>query len=366
MLPLLSQLEREAAAPEIEARVATPVEVRVVSPDARWDAYVQSRPEATGYHLAAWAQVFKDAFGHESRYLAAHAGGEIVGILPLVVFKTPLLRRFSVSLPFLNYGGVVADDADAENALLRAAIEESKAAGATFLELRHAHRRFPSLAAKEHKVAMRLPLEQSVDAQWAILNRKVRNQVRKAEKNDLRATRGTLDLLDPFYDVFAQNMRDLGTPVYTKRWFRQILATFPDRAGIVCVWRGQEPVAASFVFRHRDSLEVPWASSLRAHNALCGNILLYWDMLRFAIESGCACFDFGRSSPDSSTFEFKRQWGAEPHPQTWEYWLADSGAGALPDMSPRNPRVRLAVEAWRRLPLAVTRAVGPWIVRNIP
>jgi FemAB-related protein (PEP-CTERM system-associated) len=354
MLPL-----RNAVETPVEA-----IEVGVVTPDAQWDAYVASRPEATGYHLAAWAPVFREAFGHDSRYLAARAGGAIVGILPLVTFKTPFLRRFCVSLPFLNYGGIVADHPDAEQALLAAAIAESRAAGASFLELRHSRRRFPSLPAKQHKVAMWLPLETSVDAQWAKLDRKVRNQVRKAEKNGLRATRGGLDLVDAFYDVFARNMRDLGTPVYTRRWFRQILATFPDRAGIVCVWRGEEPVAASFTFRHRDSLEVPWASSLRAHNALCGNILLYWEMLRAAVEGGCARFDFGRSSPGSNTFEFKRQWGAEPHAQTWEYWLA--AGGPLPDMSPQNPRVQLAVDLWRRLPLAVTRAVGPWIVRNIP
>jgi FemAB-related protein (PEP-CTERM system-associated) len=160
-------------------------------------------------------------------------------------------------------------------------------------------------------------------------------------------------------------MSDLGTPAYGKAWFQQILSNFPENARVFCVWLGEQPVAASYVFWHGDTVEVPSASALRAFNPLCPNTLLYWEMLKFAVGRGFRRFDFGRSTPGAGTYDFKRQWGAQPHPLTWEYWLA-SGDDALPDFSPQNPRVQWAIEVWRHLPVPVTRAVGPLVVRNIP
>jgi FemAB-related protein (PEP-CTERM system-associated) len=159
-------------------------------------------------------------------------------------------------------------------------------------------------------------------------------------------------------------MRDLGTPVYARRFFEEILRTFPDRAKIVCARLDGRPVAASLVFRHRAVMEVPWASSLREFNHLCANVRLYWEMLRLAIEQGCRTFDFGRSTPDEGTFNFKKQWGAAPVPLVWEYWLAPGRR--LPDLSPKNPRFQLLIAAWKRLPIGVSRRLGPPIVRNIP
>ena len=331
----------------------------------RWDEFVNSHPAASCYHLASWATVFNKAFGHDTRYLAAETNGEIVGILPLVVFKSRFLRRFSVSLPFVNYGGVVADTPEVERALVDAAIDETRAMGGEYLELRHTRQLFPSFPSKQHKVAMILPLAENQEKQWSALDRKIRNQVRKAEKSELRVTQGGVELVEPFYDVFAHNMRDLGTPVYPRQWFQQILATFPDNARAFCVWHGDQPIAASYVFWHGDTMEVPSASALRSFNPMCPNTLLYWEMLKFAAARGLRNFDFGRSTPGAGTYDFKRQWGAQPHGLTWEYWLA-SGDDELPDMSPQNPRVQWAIELWRHLPVPVTRAVGPLVVRNIP
>ena len=223
----------------------------------RWDEFVNSHPAASCYHLASWATVFNKAFGHDTRYLAAETDGEIVGILPLVVFKSRFLRRFSVSLPFVNYGGVVADTPEVERRLVDAAIDETRAMGGEYLELRHTRQLFPSFPSKQHKVAMILPLAENQEKQWSALDRKIRNQVRKAEKSELRVTQGGVELVEPFYDVFAHNMRDLGTPVYPRQWFQQILATFPDNARAFCVWHGDQPIAASYVFWHGDTMEVP-------------------------------------------------------------------------------------------------------------
>ena len=186
----------------------------------------------------------------------------------------------------------------------------------------------------------------------------------RREKSGLAGEVGGIELLDAFYDVFAHNMRDLGTPVYGVNFFREVLSTFADRARVLCVRHEGRPVAASIVHWTDRRIEVPWASALRDYNPLCANVLLYWNMLRFAIERRLTLFDFGRSTPDQGTFNFKKQWGATPRPLVWEYWIAEGHQ--IPDMSPTSARFDLAVRTWRRLPTRVTTTLGPHIVRNIP
>ena len=345
-------------------QLQAPTVVRRDVPAPAWDEYAASRPESSVYHLAAWADLIKRVFGHRTRYLAACQNNQIVGVLPLVLFNTPLFGRFATSMPFVNHGGIVADTSDAAQALMAAAIHETRAVHGAYLELRHTRRMFEGSPVQTHKVEMVLALQPTVDEQWRVLDRKLRNQVRKAEKSGLTVRRGGSELLDDFHGVLAHNMRDLGSPVHSKRFFADILATFPDRTRLLCVSLGSKPVAASFVIWHRDGIEVPWASALRAYNPICPNILLYWEMLRFSIERRFVRFDFGRSTPNQGTFAFKQQWGAEPTPLYWEYWL-DRGR-SLPNRSPKNPRFAAMISLWRRLPLAVTRTIGPMIVRGIP
>jgi FemAB-related protein (PEP-CTERM system-associated) len=343
---------------------APAIAVRADLPAADCAAYVQSHPAASAYHDPRWLTVFERAFGHRSRYLAAESGGAIVGVLPVVFFNSRLFGRRAVSLPFVNYGGIVADRPEAAASLLDAAVAEARAHGSTHVELRHTEQVFSNLAAKRHKVAMRLPLPVGGDALWAQLDRKVRNQVRKAEKSGLDARIGGAELLPAFYTVFARNMRDLGTPVYSSRFFAEVFAAFPDRARVFVISHQGQPVAASIVHWQGGMIEVPWASALREFNPLCPNVLLYWEMLRFAVEQGFARFDFGRSTPGEGTFHFKRQWGAVPQELVWEYWT--EAGHAVPDLSPKNPKFSLAIRAWQRLPVGVATALGPHIVRNIP
>jgi FemAB-related protein (PEP-CTERM system-associated) len=330
---------------------------------AAWDAYVHGHPDASGYHLWAWRRLFEGVFGHRAVYLAATTAGTIRGVLPLVAFHSLLFGRFMVSLPFVNYGGVVCDSDEVAAALVAEAGRRARATAARHVELRHTARRCPQLPAKTHKVAMLLPLPDSKAALWSALDRKVRNQVRKAEKSGLVTEVGGAALLNDFYAVFARNMRDLGTPVYSRQLFDTVLATFPDRAQVVVVRLDSRAVAAAVTWRWRDRVEVPWASSLREFNSLAPNNLLYWTILQAAIDGGATVLDFGRSTPNEGTFHFKRQWGAEPMQLYWEYDLA---SGGLPDHSPKNRRFAVAVEAWRHIPVAVANTIGPWIVRSIP
>jgi FemAB-related protein (PEP-CTERM system-associated) len=343
---------------------AAPVVVHNEAPAARWDAYVKRHPHASGYHLAVWLDIIGRAFGHETCALVAESPRGVVGVLPLVIFRSSIFGRFLVSMPFVNYGGILADSPAAERALLDAAIGEARKHGAAHLELRHTRQMFPELGSRCHKVAMTLPLESTVEKAWLQLDRKVRNQVRKAQKSGLRVEIGGAERLSAFYQIFAHNMRDLGTPVYGRRFFEEVLTTLPEHTRIFSVWLDERPVAASLTYSHNSTCEVPWASSVSRFNHLCANTLLYWEMISFAIRQGFRTFDFGRSTPGEGTYHFKKQWGAEAQSLVWEYWLTKEAT--LPDLSPRNPRFGTAIELWRRLPVPLTVLIGPRIVRNIP
>lgn len=340
------------------------IAIRTDVPAADSDAYVHRNPRATGYHLSAWTALIGRVFGHPTKYLVADSSSGVVGVLPLVFFRSRLFGSFGVSLPFLNYGGVAADSPEVEDALLARALEEVRAAGGTHLELRHDRQHFSTLTPRRHKVAMVLPLAANVDQEWDRLDRKVRNQVRKGEKSALTIATGGVELVDQFYEVFARNMRDLGTPVYTPNLFTQVLATFPLTSRAFVVRHQNRPVAGSIVVWHQGVAEVPWASALRTANALSANVFLYWQMLKFCVEQRFATFDFGRSTPNAGTFLFKKQWGALPRELVWEYWTAPGHA--VPDMSPTNPKFDLAVRAWQRLPVSIASALGPRIIRHIP
>lgn len=330
---------------------------------ADWDAFVMAHG-ATGYHAWAWRGVFERAFGHETIYLAATRHGRVAGVLPLVLIDSWLFGRTLCSLPFVNYGGVAASDPDAAGALLDRAATIARERRCRALELRHVRQAFPQLPCRTHKVAMHLALAGDAAAVWDALDRKVRNQVRKAQKSGLTAVVGAVDLLDEFYAVFARNMRDLGTPVYARSFFREVLAAFPDAARIHVVRSGNVPVGASLTFRTGDVVEVPWASTVRDYNPLSPNQLLYWSMIERAASDRCAVFDFGRSTPGEGTFKFKQQWGAAPVPLHWEYVLPPGAQ--VPNTSPTNPKFRTAIAAWKRLPLAIANFAGPHIVRAIP
>lgn len=320
--------------------------------------------------------MFGDVFGHEPLYLAARDAAGIVGVLPLVAFRSRLFGRFVCSLPFVNYGGMLlASTADhsasagerlpsTARALMAGAADIARARGAAHVELRHIERHLDDAPVRQHKVTMWLALADSVEGQWKALDNKVRNQVRKAEKSQLTAATGGAELLGEFYPVFAETMRDLGTPVYPRRFFDAVLDAGGALARVHVVRLDGRPVAASITIDHTGRTEVPWAASLRACRQLCPNMLLYWHMLKDTIDRGVRTFDFGRSTPGEGTFHFKKQWKAEPVPLHWEYALI--GLDALPDQSPTNAKFHLAIEAWKRLPLAVANRLGPVVIGNIP
>lgn len=330
-----------------------------------WTAFVERSGNAHAYHQWGWASVIQQGLGQQPCPLISHdANGTVNGVLPLVRLKSRLFGDFIVSLPFLNYGGPCADTADIQRALVEAAVEVARTKGVQHLELRLMVPDGFGLKVKSSKMDMRLELPGDADALWKALGAKLRNQVNRPMKEGMTVRFGGTDELEAFYKVFSINMRDMGTPVYGRRFFEEILRTFPQSARICNVYHQGEPVASGFLVGFRGTLEIPWASSLRSANRLAPNMLLYWSVLKHACETGYRVFDFGRSSPDAGTYRFKEQWGAKPVPLYWHYWLARGGE--LPEINPANPKYQMAINLWKRLPLGVTRLLGPSIVRNIP
>ena len=329
-----------------------------------WEDYVVSHPQGSNYHQIGWKTVIEKSFGHRTRYFLALEGGEVVGILPLAILKSQLFGRSVVSLPFLNYGGLLSSHEQAEEALVSAATRLAIEERVEYIELRHWNAHGLGLVSKRHKVTMLLSLASESDAQWKHFDAKVRNQIRKAGKLGLTVQVGGNELLHTFYSIFSRNMRDLGTPVYGRSFFESIVKVFPLHTRIFVVKSKEIPVAAGLSTIFKDTMEVPWAGSIAEYRSMCPNMLLYWEAIQFGIRQGMRTFDFGRSTPGEGTYRFKAQWGATAQPLVWEYWIKDGGS--LPNISPTNAKFSLAIKLWKKLPLAVANLLGPPIVRVIP
>jgi FemAB-related protein (PEP-CTERM system-associated) len=212
---------------------------------------------------------------------------------------------------------------------------------------------------------MRLELPQDSGELWKTFPSKLRSQIRRPEKEGMYVKSGGDEELDSFYAVFSVNMRDLGTPVYSKEFFRTVMKEFPETAWISTVYtKTGDPAASGFFVGFKNIVEIPWASSLRWYNHCSPNMLLYWSALKSSCEKGYSVFDFGRSTPDEGTFKFKEQWGAKPVQLYWQYWMRNGGL--LPQLNPKNPKYRIAIKIWQHLPVSLTRLIGPGIVKNLP
>jgi FemAB-related protein (PEP-CTERM system-associated) len=329
-----------------------------------WDRYVKNSSDASCYHLSCWKRIVEETFGHRTHYLLAEDDRQqFRGILPLVHLKSLLFGSFMVSLPYFNYGGICTEGEQDRTLLFRRAVELCREAGAAHLELRQTGP-MAGHPVRTAKVSMRLQLPETPAALWDSFPAKLRSQVRRPSKEGMYATVGRDEELDGFYTVFANTMRDLGTPVYSRQFFENILRYYP--ASWVCMVRTarQEPVAGGILVGFKDVLEIPWASSLRRYNRSSPNMLLYSTALSFACEEGYRVFDFGRSSIGGSTYRFKEQWGARPEQLYWHYWMKDGKN--IPELNPDNPRYRAAIALWKRLPVGLTKLIGPSIVKNLP
>ena len=330
--------------------------------EAAWDAFVRASPHGTFFHLAAWRHVIERAFGHRTHYVLAESGGEIAGILPLAHVKSVLFGNTLVSTPFCVYGGPLARDPESEAALAAYAAGLMRTLGAKAVEFRS---REPIgsdwLPRPPLYVTFGKTIEASDEANLKAIPRKQRAMVRKAIQNGLTSVVGRDP--DPHYRIYAESVRNLGTPVFSRRYFRTLLDAFPETADIVTVLDDGTPVASVLNFYFRDEV-IPYygGGTLRARER-AGNDFMYWEVMRRAAARGARMYDFGRSKIGTGAHAFKTNWGFTPVPLEYRYKLAPGAA--IPEQNPTNPKFALMIAGWKRLPLPIANLLGPPIVRGI-
>jgi FemAB-related protein (PEP-CTERM system-associated) len=328
----------------------------------RWDAFVASCPEATFFHRAGWRQVIEEALGHRCHFLLAEAQGQIQGVLPLGHVRSRLFGNALISAPFCVYGGAAAVSEAARRALEAAACDLARELGVDYLELRNREPHNPDWPAKrELYVTFRKAIDPDPEVNLKAIPRKQRAMVRKGIKAGLV---GELDAgVERFYPVYAESVRNLGTPVFPRRLFERLAAVFGDDCEVLTVTLEGRPVAGVMSFYFRDEVLPYYGGSMAMARQVKANDFMYWNLMERAAGRGVRVFDYGRSKVGTGSYSFKKNWGFEPEPLHYEYQLV--AARQVPQVNPLNPKYRLFVEAWKRLPLPVANWLGPRIARNL-
>jgi serine/alanine adding enzyme len=338
-------------------------------PGAGWDEFVRARPAASIYMLSGWALLAREVFGHQTFFLEARATPDrLTGVLPLVRQKSLLFGDFLTSVPFFNYGGALADTPEQALALMEQARSLAQELGCRYLEFRDAQPQPGEWRVRTDKVTLVLDLPPDFATLSKYLGAKLRSQVKRADREEPTVRQGGLELLDDFYGVFCRTMRDLGTPVYPRRFFAAILERFGNECLLVVVYRRGEPAAGAFLVLANGRAEIPWAACRDDAKPGGFNMRLYWEVLRVVMERGCRQFDFGRSTADSGTYKFKLQWGAKPVQLYWHRWekgVTPPAAGA-PQPAAEGRLMRRATAIWKRLPLGLANTLGPIVSPSLP
>ena len=336
----------------------------------KWDEYVLSHPDASPYHLFAWKRAVEDAYKHKGIYLMADDDGVLKGVLPLVYLKPLLLTGQLVSLPFCDLGGVLSESKEIGELLISEAVSLVKKLKAKCIEFRNntpTHETQVNglqIMTQSHKVSMILELGKSSDLLWDSFKSKLRSQIRKAEKNGLQFIWGNKDQMNDFYQLFCQNMRDLGSPVHSKEWFNMIIWHYDHNAKLGLVYYDNKPIGGGIILVAGKKVCVSWASTLREHNKLSPNMLLYWNFLKYSADNGYNKFDFGRSTPDEGTYKFKLQWGSEPKPLYWDN-MTINGRKTKQVTTQTSSKREKVEQLWQKLPLPVANYLGPSIRKYI-
>ena len=362
----LAAMARTAHSPAIGPGAALPrheVTVRRLEAGdrARWDAYVHAHPDATFFHRAGWKRVIEDAFGHRTHFLLAERGGDIVGVLPLAEIKSRLFGHSLGSLPFCAYGGILADHDAGYRALDEAAQALAQTLNVGALEYRNLASQHAHWPTKDLYVTFKKAIDPDIEANMNAIPRKQRAMVRKGIKAGLV---GEIDAdTARFFDAYSTSVHRLGTPVFSRRYFQFLKDEFGDDCEVLSITQDGALVASVLSFYFRDEVLPYYGGGTDAARAVAGNDFMYWDLMRRACEQGLKVFDFGRSKRGTGSFDFKKNWGFEPAPLYYEYFLVADDA--VPEINPLNPKYRLFIQAWKRMPRAVANVIGPHIVKNL-
>ncbi|MEO8346696.1 MAG: FemAB family XrtA/PEP-CTERM system-associated protein [Betaproteobacteria bacterium] len=350
-----------AACPEHAAQT---VGVRFArdSDGAAWDTFVQQCPDATFFHRFGWRQIIEGVFRHRTHYLVAERDGVVSGVLPLAEVKSRMFGHSLTSLPFCVYGGPAADDEQSERALIEEATRLAQSLGVEHLELRNRRAKCPTWAHQDIYVTFRRDLLPETEANLSAVPRKQRAMIRKGIKHGLR---GEIDSsVERFFALYADNAHRHGTPPFAKEYFVRLRKVFGDDCEVLIIVDAQgRPVSGVMSFYFRDGVLPYYAGDTVAARDLAANDFKYWELMQRACARGLRVFDYGRSKQGTGSYDFKKNWGFEPVPLSYEFRLLKRET--VPQNNPLNPKYRTLIAIWRRLPLPVANALGPRIVRNL-
>ncbi len=328
----------------------------------RWDDFVFACPDATFFHRATWQNIIKDVFRHDTYFFYAEDAGEIQGVLPLAHVNSRLFGNSLVALPFAVYGGVAANNAEAILALEDEAQKLAKRLGVDHLEFRNMKPQHVDWPTQDLYVTFRKEILPDIEANMLAIPRKQRAMVRKGIKNGLKSTVDRNS--DRFFKLFADNVHRHGTPAMPKRYFDTLLQVFGKDCEVLTVTGPDGQLLSSVLsFYFRDEVLPYYAGDDESARHLAANDFKYWELMRRACERGCKLFDYGRSKEGTGPYAFKKNWGFEPQPLHYEYCLYKRDT--IPQNNPNNPKYKLFIAAWRRMPIGLANWLGPHIVRNL-
>lgn len=336
----------------------------LTTPYLMCDAFVWQNAEAKISHTLAWSNLIHEVFGHNILYLIAREGPDVHGVLPLTHVHSRIFGNRLISQAFSNYGGLLASDRSVQDALYNRAVKLAIEHKCTSIEFRSVKPLPYDLITREDKISLYLRLMPDPDELWRSFNPKVRNQVRKAEKSKLVSVSGHQELLDDFWRIWAIRMHQLGTPCYPRNFFYMIFKKFPENTQIFLVRLGKLTVGGAFVYCFKGFVQIRWAATLIQYNKLCPNNLLYWSIIEHYCLAGASCFDFGRTTINSSHHRFKKQWGPYPVQLHYQYWTRPGCESSF--VEPDNPKYNKKVKMWKKLPLWMSKLAGPYISPSLP
>jgi FemAB-related protein (PEP-CTERM system-associated) len=329
---------------------------------ARWDAFVAGCRGATFFHRSGWQQVIGEVFGHRTHFLYAQQAGRIEGVLPLAHVKSFLFGNALVSLPFAVYGGVAAESTAAATALEDEAQALAQRLGVDHLELRNVAARHPDWPTQDLYATFRKDILPDGAANLEAIPRKQRAMVRKGIKSALRSE---IDVAPArFFALYADNVRRHGTPALPRRYFEALRRVFgADCEVLTVVDPAGRPLSSVLSFYFRDEVLPYYAGDDPAARDVAANDFKYWELMRRACDRGLKVFDYGRSKRGTGSYAFKKNWGFEPQPLHYEYRLYRGDA--IPQNNPMNPKYRILIALWRRLPLRAANLIGPHLARSL-
>lgn len=331
---------------------------------AVWDEFVYRQPAGTLFHLTAWKRAIEKSFGFQARYLVVENESGIQGVLPLFLVSNAIQGRTLISTPFAVYGGICAADPAAALALREAACELARNEQVQYLELRERQAYDESsFYTKELYVTFDQELPQSPERLMQGFPRDTRYMIRKGQKEELRSTVGS-EHLELFHDIYASSVRNLGTPVFSLRFFRTLLEEFQDSAELTMVWKRDQALAGVLSFRFRDCILPYYGGSLPEGRRYAANNFMYWEVMTRAMQNGLRYFDFGRSKLGTGAYAFKTQWNMRERALPYQFFLVRRQD--IPNFSPANPRFQAAISLWKHIPLPLTKMLGPLLVRLFP